>query len=217
MDQNVTAAIGAVSVPDNQVDNWCAAICSAYARVDGEGNAGDWTTLSAALTTDLTAAGFTTETQSFTDHLDDDSAPADTVAAMAALGATGLAAAYRTPADPVPAPAAASDAQDTYDPQAWEKFLAQNGPRWNGTDDAWAQFTTWFRYEADQAGVTAAASGFLDWVGAQADKIAAFGQYGVQINAPAAVPDTSSYPTLTVGDEGDWVAYLDTMLQSKGF
>ena len=40
-----------------------------------------------------------------------------------------------------------------YDEAAWQAFLAENGPRWDGTDDSWQPFREWFAYTAAAQGL----------------------------------------------------------------
>lgn len=81
------------------------------------------------------------------------------------------------------APAAADDG---YDDAAWQRYLAQNGPRWDGTDAAWPQFMEWFRYHADEGGLGVPAAGLLNYLDGQStpERIATLAQYGVVITPP---------------------------------
>ena len=93
-------------------------------------------------------------------------------------------------------------ADQPYDETVWQRFLAENGPRWAGDDGSWEQFAAWFTYHADQAGVGQPATALMDHLGALAgpERIATFAQYGVQIAAPAG--QRSSY------DEDTWQRVL---------
>jgi hypothetical protein len=73
-----------------------------------------------------------------------------------------------------------------YDEEAWQAYLAQNGPRWDGTEESWGQFREWFGYYADQQGLGVPATQYLDYFTAQpaAERITAFAQYGVTITPP---------------------------------
>lgn len=81
----------------------------------------------------------------------------------------------------------ATENSAAYDPSAWQAFLAENGSRWDGTEASWAQFETWFRYEADRRGFGYPATGLFGYLAGQpvADRIATLKQYGVPITAPA--------------------------------
>lgn len=83
---------------------------------------------------------------------------------------------------------AVAETRVTEDLGAWNSYLATNGPRWNGSEEAWPQFREWFLYYAVQAGVGESAAGFIAYLDTQQDKIAVFGQYGVQTPAPAEEP-----------------------------
>jgi hypothetical protein len=70
-----------------------------------------------------------------------------------------------------------------YDEQAWHAYLAENGPYWNGTEEAWDQFREWFLYHATERGVGEPATELLDYLAAQpaAERITTLAQYGVTI------------------------------------
>jgi hypothetical protein len=86
----------------------------------------------------------------------------------------------------------AADASDGETPGSaggnWNEFLAENGPRWDGTEQAWGPFKEWFLYTAREQGVTQSAESFIAYVDADQDKAAVFAQYGVTI-APAPNPN----------------------------
>lgn len=112
------------------------------------------------------------------------------------------------PTDPVTAP---------FDEAAWEAYLAANGPRWHGTDDAWAAFREWFVYHANAQGLGDPAVALLDYLEGLdvPGRIATLGQYGVLI-APATTEDdgpadgreggATGAPTLTVVTNYEGVA-----------
>jgi hypothetical protein len=81
-----------------------------------------------------------------------------------------------------PAPGAAGDGAG-YDEQAWQAYLAQNGPQWDGTEESWEQFRQWFAYYASEQGLGTPATAFLDYLTPQpaAERITTFAQYGVTI------------------------------------
>ncbi|HET9141797.1 hypothetical protein [Actinophytocola sp.] len=85
-------------------------------------------------------------------------------------------------------PAAADD--PAYDEAEWQRFLVDNGPRWNGEDATWGQFSEWFGYHAREAGVGQPATdllAYLDTLSA-ADRITTLAQYGVVIPTADAEP-----------------------------
>jgi hypothetical protein len=100
--------------------------------------------------------------------------------------------------------AAPYDEAAGYDEQAWQAYLAENGPQWDGTEDSWEQFRQWFGYYAGERGLSTPATAFLDYLTPQpaADRIATFAQYGVMITPPQAAGDGAGY------DEQAWQAYL---------
>jgi hypothetical protein len=71
-----------------------------------------------------------------------------------------------------------------YDESEWQAFLAENGPMWAGTEETWPGWREWFAYTAAERGLGEPATGFLTWLDAQPDKVAAFATYGVVIAAP---------------------------------
>jgi hypothetical protein len=77
------------------------------------------------------------------------------------------------------------------DDSAWYAFLAENGPRWDGSEDSWQRFQQWFLYYAEQARVGTQARAFTDYVDGSPDKRAVFAQYGVTI-VDAAQPEAAS-------------------------
>jgi hypothetical protein len=85
---------------------------------------------------------------------------------------------------------AASDepapSQGAYDEQAWQAFLAQDGPRW--TEEAWSQFRVWFTCQAAQQGLQAPAMRLLDYLTPQppAERVTTLARYGVTITPPQA-------------------------------
>jgi hypothetical protein len=76
-----------------------------------------------------------------------------------------------------------SDSTDSADSSAWDAFLADKGPYWDGSEESWPQFYEWFAYEAHQAGVGAHADELLAELAAQDidDRIITFGRSGVTI------------------------------------
>jgi hypothetical protein len=233
MDNTVEAAITAAPITDAERDKWFTALCTATQNTLDNDPSATWNTLSSALDSTLTTAGFTSTTiEPLTRHLDADSGRAiDILRALAALGPTELAAAHQRLTTPTTGTNGSTGGSTTpppantptYDPAAWNAFLATNGTRWNGAEADWSTFRTWFAYTAGQQGLAQPATAFLDHVETTADKIAAFAAYGVTIARPAGaapattLPDVSSYPDLTTGATGAWVDYLDTMLQRNGF
>lgn len=73
-----------------------------------------------------------------------------------------------------------------YDEAEWQRFLMENGPRWAGDEESWPQFTEWFVYVADEAGVGQPATSLVEFLGGQPvpERIATFAQYGVTIEIP---------------------------------
>lgn len=232
MDSAVQNAITAVSLADDTTaQRWFDTVCATYQALDQR----DWDSFSSALTSQASSAGVDPQTvEQFVQQMSStDSAPLDTIGSLVDLGSQ-LPTLYQQLTAPTTSQRDQS-AQDShaatstgYDQSAWQSFLSQNGPYWNGDDTAWEQFRSWFRYQADQQQLTDPAAGFLSYVESQQDKTSAFAQYGIQImnssdtgstgaGAAQQTPDTSTFPETKLGDSGEWVDYLDTMLRSNGF
>jgi hypothetical protein len=210
MDAAVAAAITAVPFAEaGQARQWFDVVCRTR---DQCGASADWDRFAAELAERAEAEGIGREiVEQFTEYLsNNDPAPVETIGRMRGLG------------DDLPR--LYHELADGYDEAAWQAFLAENGPRWDGDERTWDQFRQWFHYEAGQHGLAVPAGQFIGHVEGQPDKVAVFAQYGVVISAAGAAvadrspaPDVSSYPELKDGDEGEWVEYLDAMLTSQGF
>lgn len=87
--------------------------------------------------------------------------------------------------------AAPASAGPAYDEQAWQAYLAQNGPAWDGTEQSWTQFSQWFSYYAGERGLTEPATALIEYLSAQpaAERIGTFAQYGVTITPAGGTPD----------------------------
>jgi hypothetical protein len=97
--------------------------------------------------------------------------------------------------------------QAGYDEHAWQAYLTQNGPRWDGTDAAWNQFQEWFKYHAGERGLSAPATALLDYLTTQPvdSRITTLATYGVTITPPqprgAQEPtEPGEQPATTPGD-----------------
>jgi hypothetical protein len=98
-----------------------------------------------------------------------------------------------------------ADDGPAYDEQAWQDYLTENGPQWDGTDEGWDQFREWFSYYAAEQQLAEPASELLDYLETQsaADRITTFASYGVTITPPQwGSADLPSY------DEEAWQALL---------
>ncbi|HEX3788261.1 MAG TPA: hypothetical protein VHW44_10400 [Pseudonocardiaceae bacterium] len=77
-----------------------------------------------------------------------------------------------------------------YDRAAWEKYLRDNAWQWQGTAESWHDFRNWFAYYATAAGFqepVTALLGELDNMSVT-ERIKAFGDLGVAIQAPTVEP-----------------------------
>ena len=80
----------------------------------------------------------------------------------------------------------AAEGEAAYDEQEWQTYLEENGPEWDGTEDNWEEFQTWFAYDAGEHGLSTPAAELLALLTPQtaAERIATFAEYGVTITAP---------------------------------
>jgi len=78
------------------------------------------------------------------------------------------------PTEPVTAP---------YDEGEWQTYLAANGPRWNGTAEAWQAFRELFVYHANAESLADPAVALLDYLEGLdvSGRVDTFAQYGVVI------------------------------------
>lgn len=99
----------------------------------------------------------------------------------------------------------ASQSVAVEDPDAWNSYLAGNGPRWDGAGESWPQFREWFLYHAAEQHVGQSAQGFIGYVEDQEDKPAAFAAYGVQVGGypPAAAGPAADSPAPAVHAPAD--------------
>lgn len=117
----------------------------------------------------------------------------DRIATLASRGVT------ITPAE------LAGNAVTSYDEQAWQDFLAANGPEWDGTGDSWDQFRDWFSYHAAEQQLGTPANGLLEFLDAQpvAERIETFAEYGVTISPAASAVGPAVSDPGTVADEDE--------------
>jgi hypothetical protein len=101
---------------------------------------------------------------------------------------------------------------------AWQGFLAEYGPSWNGDEAAWGQFVDWFQHYATENGVGTSAQGFLAGAEGSPDRVAYFAQYGITIERPEAAAVESpeawngflaEYGPSWNGDEAAWGQFVD--------
>lgn len=109
------------------------------------------------------------------------------------------------------APAVEQPAPQQEPDQRWYTFIAENGPRWDGTQQSWQQFKDWFRYQANEQGLLSQADGFLGEA-EQSDKHAVFARYGVTVARPAAQAAPAEPDQLLAQLDQDVVTPLLTQL-----
>ncbi|MFL6141884.1 MAG: hypothetical protein ACJ72N_08470 [Labedaea sp.] len=222
MDTTVSQAICVVSLDDTAVEPWFELICATYQQLS-ESDKGDWQCFASALNEGAPSAGVDRPlVAQFVERMAaNDLAPLETVGQMAMLSGE-LSAHYREHA--TTAAAAPEASAEAYDESGWQPFLMEHGVRWDGTEPSWEQFKVWFLYEAEQQGMMVPATGFVTYAESEHDKAAVFAQYQVPINCAAAETgdketpiDIDAFPDTKIGDSGEWVNYLDTMLTHHGF
>lgn len=185
-------AAGIVNHQDEKTaSDWFDALYNASRGAGGADPAADWTAFQTRLDAEATAFG-STVVHYFGEQLAAASAtPLADVDALAAewqsSSATVLdwyrqahpAAAYA--GEPV-AEGGADGAAEHYDEELWDSFLKEKAPYWNGAEDKWDEFRTWFLYEAGEQHLTVPANGFIGYVEAHAEgKVTAFGDYEIHI------------------------------------
>ncbi len=79
----------------------------------------------------------------------------------------------------------------TEDVAAWNGYLTQNGPAWDGAEESWQSFRDWFAYHAAAAGIGCSAEAFLAYAEAGPDKVAIFAEYGIALDAAAGESDAT--------------------------
>jgi hypothetical protein len=99
--------------------------------------------------------------------------------------------------------------EPSFDPEQWYAYLAKSGPRWDGTEEAWAQFRDWFRYDAYQGGFGVPADAFLAEA-EQEGKHEVFARYQVAVAATADGTAGDVGADETPDEVADVVARLDT-------
>lgn len=191
------SVITAVSFADAaEAGRWFAVVQAAYQEITEADPGANWESFRQQLMEQAPAQGFSSDTaEAFAERVAASvSDPLSEVAQIATLGGDSAAALYEEAVGAEQAAGGYEPAADTqvYDEAVWNEYLAQNGPMWNGSEEAWPAFVEWFNYNAAEVGQSEAAAGFISYVEQSPDKAAAFAQYGITIAAPA---DTSAAPT----------------------
>ncbi|HEX5116740.1 MAG TPA: hypothetical protein VFW65_16215 [Pseudonocardiaceae bacterium] len=77
----------------------------------------------------------------------------------------------------------AAPAETAADEGGWQRFLAENGPRWAGDEASWDQFHAWFTYQAQEQGFGVPATELAKRMAGRnaAERITVFADYGVRI------------------------------------
>ena len=128
-------------------------------------------------------------------------APDETLRAMRDLGADAALARYYALLGAEP-----SDTDE--DLTAWQAFLAEKGPYWDGAEENWQAFRDWFAYEAATAGVPHSAVSFLDYAESTGDKPAAFAAYGIPVTSHPPTADLAEHITAAFANDQQALAAL---------
>lgn len=181
MDEDVLGAIRACPVSGAaEVENWFRLLCSIHREQEAAGRL-DWAEFETALRSQAETVGAPESgVDVFVEFLTNTPDPMDVLRQLDQL-ADQLPQLYAQAQQGEDTPAAA-------DVGTWDEYLATNGPYWDGAESSWQAFREWFAYNAQAAGVGDEGEGFLGYVEAAADKVAAFAEYGITIGAPAAAP-----------------------------
>lgn len=105
--------------------------------------------------------------------------------------------------------ATAAEPEAEPDPEVWAAFLAEFGPSWDGTEEAWETFTPYFLFYADERGVRSFADAFLEHAPATTpERIEYFANYGIVIATPVAETEVQS-------DEDDVLEALENLFSPE--
>jgi hypothetical protein len=89
------------------------------------------------------------------------------------------------------------------DPGAWQAFLAEYGPAWDGAEENWVAFTPYFLHYAEERGVTGAAQTFLENApDDNAERVGYFAANGITIDAPGTPEADATGSAETEADQG---------------
>lgn len=182
MDDIGYAAIAAMGLDGHeQAAHWLVVLAEVQQEFPADQ---DWDAFTAALYTRSRDAGVRDDQVEY--FLGQAAAVGDPVAVVAGICAD--------PALPADEPA--------YGESAWWAFLAEKGPRWDGTADTWAQFREWFSYTAHESGLQVPADRFLDHLENAENRIEVMATYGVEIDPLVPYPllaRMASYPATVEG------------------
>ena len=165
--------------PEEELDAWYPFL--AEHAVEWDGQDATWPRFRRSFLEAADAAGLTAVAIGFLDYAEGEP---DRVAFFAQYGVTIGATAEDEPAET--------------DTDAWNAFLAEYGPGWNGDEENWAAFRDWFLFYADERGVGPVAIAFLDYAEGEPDKVAFFAQYGIDVG-----PADAAGAADTASDAGD--------------
>lgn len=102
--------------------------------------------------------------------------------------------AFGSPLDAPESAGATTGQSDDHD--VWNRYLAENGLLWDGTEPSWRQFRDWFLYDAAAHGVGESARGFIALAESAADKLTVFADYGIALVTGAGlIPHTATGTT----------------------
>lgn len=196
MDHVVTSALQVLHTCElSDPRRFFEAVDEVLTELDQEGHAGDLREFTTRFTERAGRDGFTQAGEEFVKHLESTDG-ADVLRKFAEVTTDELVAEH----DSLRVEQAVAPVEDTYDEAAWNGFVAEFGPGWNGDPANWDAFRTWFLHYANERRLASPAADFLDYAEGEPDRVAFFARYGVVI------ADTSA-----AGDEGNveaWQAFL---------
>jgi hypothetical protein len=191
-----------------------AEVCEELERA---GNGTDFDAFRSAFTDRASRDGFGQAGEEFVRYLGDNGG-AEVVRKLADEGPDNLTAEYERMAVEEPAPA---EEDESYDEDAWGAFVVEYGASWNGEEETWDAFKTWFLYHAEERGLRAPAAGFLEYADGESDRIAFFAQYGITVSSDEDGEDEdpeawqaflTEYGPAWDGDEENWAAFTPYFL-----
>lgn len=190
-----------------------------HLELDRTGEGADFSAFSTAFADRVNRDGFAGEGEYFVRYVEDNGG-ADVVRKLVDEGLDNVTSWYEQLS--AEESGAATDADDgSYDEDAWHAFVVEYGASWNGEDDTWEAFKTWFLYHAEERGLRVPAAGFVEYADGESDRVAFFAQYGVTITveADSADEDPDAWQAFLAefgpawnGDEENWAAFTPYFL-----
>ncbi|MBB4907029.1 hypothetical protein [Actinophytocola algeriensis] len=184
-----------------------ASVGEVHEELDQAGAGGDFDAFRSALADRAGRDGFAEAGARFTRYLEANGGT-EIVRKLAEESVDDLVAEYeRVLAETGDSAEPAAPGGGAYDESVWTAFVAEYGASWNGEAETWDAFRTWFLYHAEERGVAAPATDFLDYAEGETDRVAFFARYGVVVEGAAEVA-TDAAADAAAEDPGAWEAFL---------